>query len=160
MELRKGWFSYTTPLEDAVESVFGYKAPVNDDDKRFIAANGNIYDVTDPGAPVEVVTGTGSDADEWWTTQFSTPADTFLLAVSPGAGYWTYSTTSGWVDRTATTTGLPTTVRTVAVWKQRVWFTAEGDSNVYYLDAVDVVTGACTSFAMVHLCATAAMSPR
>lgn len=148
VELRKGWFSYTTPLESAVESVFGYKAPVNADDKRFIAANGNIYDVTDPGAPVEVVTGTGSDADEWWTTQFSTPADTFLLAVSPGAGYWTYSTSSGWVDRTATTTGLPTNVRTVAVWKQRVWFTAEGDSNVYYLDNVDVVTGSCTSFAM------------
>jgi hypothetical protein len=148
VELRKGWFLYTTPLEAAVESVFGYKAPVNADDKRFIAANGNIYDVTDPGAPVEVVTGTGSDADEWWTTQFSTPADTFLLAVSPGAGYWTYSTGTGWVDRTATTTGLPTNVRTVAVWKQRVWFTAEGDSNVYYLDAVDVVTGACTSFAM------------
>lgn len=147
VELRKGWKQTTESLGESIESVFGYTAPNPDDNKVFVAANGNIYDVTD-GNYTAVVLGTGSDADEWWTTQFSTPADTFLLAVSPGAGYWTYSTSSGWVDRTATTTGLPTTVRTVAVWKQRVWFTAEGDANVYYLDNVDVVTGACTSFAM------------
>lgn len=147
VELRRGWKQTTASLGESVESVFGYTAPNSDDNKVFVAADGNIYDVTD-GTYTAVVTGTGSDADEWWTTQFSTPADTFLLAVSPGAGYWTYSTSTGWVDRTATTTGLPTTVRTVAVWKQRVWFTAEGDSNVYYLDNVDVVTGACTSFAM------------
>jgi len=149
VELRKGYANYADPVGgSAVDSIFSYKAPVSADDRIFTAVNGNIYDVTDGGTPVLAVTGTGSDADEWWTTQFSTPADTFLLAVSPGAGYWTYSTGTGWVDRTATTTGLPTNVRTVAVWKQRVWFTAEGDSNVYYLDAVDVVTGACTSFAM------------
>ena len=147
VELRKGWKQTTESLGESIESVFGYTAPNPDDNKVFVAANGNIYDVTD-GNYTAVVLGTGSDADEWWTTQFSTPADTFLLAVSPGAGYWTYSTSSGWVDRTATTTGLPTTVRTVAVWKQRVWFTAEGDSKVYYLDNVDVVTGSCTSFAM------------
>lgn len=147
VELRRGWQQKTVSLEESIESVFGYTAPDPNDNKVFVAANGNIYDVTD-GNYTAVVLGTGSDADEWWTTQFSTPGDTFLLAVSPGAGYWTYSTGSGWVDRTATTTGLPANVRTVAVWKQRVWFTAEGDPNVYYLDNVDVVTGGCTSFAM------------
>ena len=147
VELRKGWKQTTESLGESIESVFGYTAPNPEDNKVFVAANGNIYDVTD-GTYTAAVLGTGSDADEWWTTQFSTPADTFLLAVSPGAGYWTYSTSTGWVDRTASTTGLPTTVRTVAVWKQRVWFTAEGDANVYYLDNVDVVTGSCTSFAM------------
>ena len=149
VELRKGWQATTDAIEGAVaiESVFGYTAPNPNDNKVFVAADGNIYDVTD-GTYTPVVTATGSTDDEWWTTQFSTPADTFLLAVSPGAGYWTYSTGSGWVDRTATTTGLPTNVRTVAVWKQRVWFTAEGDANVYYLDDVDVITGGCTSFAM------------
>jgi len=147
VELRKGWQQTTASLEQSIESVFGYTAPNPEDNKVFVAANGNIYDVTD-GTYTVAVSGTGSDADEWWTTQFSTPGDTFLLAVSPGAGYWTYSTGSGWVDRTSSTTGLPATVRTVAVWKQRVWFTAEGDSNVYYLDNVDVVTGTATSFAM------------
>lgn len=147
VELRRGWQQTTDSLGESIESVFGYTAPNPADNKVFVAAAGNIYEVAD-GEFTAVVTGTGSDSDEWWTTQFSTPADTFLLAVSPGAGYWTYSTSSGWVDRTASTTGLPTTVRTVAVWKQRVWFTAEEDSNVYYLDNVDTITGPCTSFAM------------
>lgn len=153
IELRKGWQAYADAVEIAsvaqpVESVFGYNAPNPADNKVFMAAAGNIYDVTDGGAPVEVVTASGSDDDEWWTTQFSTAADTFLLAVSPGAGYWTYSTGTGWVDRTATTTNMTTDVRTVAVWKRRVWFTFKDDPNVYYMDAVDAVTGTVVSFPM------------
>ena len=150
-ELRKGYQVYADPVAlpgDPVEAVFSYKAPNNDDDKVFIAAGGNIYDVTAGGVPVVAVTGTGSTDDEWWTTQFSTAGDTFLLAVSPGAGYWTYSTGTGWVDRTLTTVGLPTSVRTVAVWKRRVWFTCLEDQNVYYMDTVDAITGAVTSFPM------------
>jgi hypothetical protein len=150
-ELRKGYQAYADPVAlpgDPVEAVFSYKAPNNDDDKVFIAAGGNIYDVTAGGVPVIAVTGTGSTDDEWWTTQFSTAGDTFLLAVSPGAGYWTYSTGTGWVDRTATTTGLPTSVRTVAVWKRRVWFTCFEDQNVYYMDTVDAIAGTATSFPM------------
>lgn len=148
-ELRKGYQTYADPVAlpgDPVEAVFSYKAPDNADDKVFIAAGGNIYDVTAGGVPVLAVTGTGSTDDEWWTTQFSTAADTFLLAVSPGAGYWTYSTTSGWLQRTVT--GLPTSVRTVAVWKRRVWFTCLEDQNVYYMDTVDAITGTATSFPM------------
>lgn len=153
VELRKGYQAHATAVTvssvaQPVESVFGYKAPNPNDDKVFMAANGNIYDVTAGGAPVVAVTGTGSTDDEWWVTQFSTPADTFLLAVSPGAGYWTYSTTSGWVDRTSTTTNMTTDVRTVAVWKRRVWFTFVDDPNVYYMDNVDAVTGTITSFPM------------
>ncbi len=148
-ELRKGYQAYADPAAlpgDPVEAVFSYKAPSNDDDKVFIAAGGNIYDVTAGGTPVVAVTGTGSTDDEWWTTQFSTAADTFLLAVSPGAGYWTYSTGSGWLQRTVT--NLPANVRTVAVWKRRVWFTCLEDQNVYYMDTVDAITGAVTSFPM------------
>lgn len=150
-ELRKGYQAYADPAAlpgDPVEAVFSYKAPDNADDKVFIAAGGNIYDVTAGGTPVLAVTGTGSTDDEWWTTQFSTAADTFLLAVSPGAGYWTYSTSTGWVDRTAVTTNMTTAVRTVAVWKRRVWFTFQDDSNVYYMDTVDAITGSVTSFPM------------
>lgn len=153
VELRKGWQAYANPVvvssvAQSVDSVFSYKAPVNANDKVFMAANGNIYDVTTGGTPVVAVTGTGSTDDEWWTTQFSTAADTFLLAVSPGAGYWTYSTTSGWVNRTATVTGMTTSVRTVAVWKRRVWFTFQDSQNVAYMNNVDSITGAVTSFPM------------
>jgi len=174
VELRKGWQEFSDAVEidgvvQSVESVFGYRAPNPADDKIFMGAGGNIYDITAGGEPTIAVRFrlltedddylTAEDGDylttndltpsgEWWTTQFSTAADTFLLAVSPGGGYWTYSTSSGWVDRTATTTGLPSTVRTVAVWKQRVWFTAEEDSRVYYINTVNAITGACTAFPM------------
>jgi len=148
VELRRGWQEHAAIEGLSVESVFGYVAPASANNKVFAAADGDIYDVTLSGTPTIVVTTTGSTSDEWWTTQFSTPGDTFLLAVSPGAGYWTYSTSTGWVNRTATTTGLPANVRTVAVWKQRVWFTAEGDPQVYYLDTVNAVTGSCTSMPM------------
>lgn len=152
VELRKGYQEHSSAVTVAgvaqpVESIFVYKAPASANDKVFMATNGNIYDVTSGGTPTLSAGPTGSTTNEWWVTQFTTAADTFLLAVSPGAGYWTYSATSGWVNRTGTTTGLPTSVRTVAVWKRRVWFTA-GDGNVYYIGSVDAITGAVTSFPM------------
>lgn len=147
VELRRGWKVKANPAEGVTtaESVFGYKAPATANDKTFMAAGGKIYDVTS-GTMTVAVSSTGSTNNDWWTTQFSTPADTFLLAVSPGAGYWTYSTSTGWLKRTVT--NLPDTVRTVAVWKQRVWFTVDGSPNVYYMDNVDAITGTATSFAM------------
>mgnify|MGYP003645417251 CR=1 FL=1 len=145
VELRKGYKLTTATLGQSIESVFGFKAPASANDKTFVAAAGDIYDVT-TGAYVVAVSTTGSTDNEWWTTQFSTPADTFLLAVSPGAGYYTYSTSTGWIKRTVT--GLPANVRTVAVWKQRLWFTAVDDQNVYYMNTVDAVAGAVTSFPM------------
>lgn len=156
VELRKGWVEFADAVEVAsvpqsVEAVFSYKAPAAANDKVFMAANGNIYDVTAGGTPTVAVTGTGSTDDEWWTTQFSTAADTFLLAVSPGAGYWTYSATSGWVNRTGTVTNMTTAARTVMVWKRRVWFTFQNDPNVYYMNAVDAITGTVTSFPMGSL---------
>ncbi|NDF49381.1 MAG: hypothetical protein EB116_04730 [Betaproteobacteria bacterium] len=153
VELRKGWRAYANAVTvsgvaQAAESVFGYTAPNSANNKVFMATNGKIYDVTAGGTPTVAVASTGSTDNEWWTTQFSTAADTFLLAVSPGAGYWTYSTTSGWVNRTSTTSNMTTSVRTVAVWKRRVWFTFQNDSNVYYMGNVDAITGTVTSFPM------------
>ncbi len=77
VELRRGWAEFADAVEVAtvpqsVEAVFSYKAPSSANDKVFMAANGNIYDVTAGGTPTVAVTGTGSTADEWWTTQFST----------------------------------------------------------------------------------------
>jgi len=152
-ELRKGWQVFASPITVAsvaqpVDSVFGYVASNSANNKVFMATNGNIYDVTAGGTPTVVAASTGSTDDEWWTTQFSTAADTFLLAVSPGAGYWTYSASTGWVNRTATTSGMTTDVRTVTVWKRRVWFTFVNSQNVGYMNAVDAVTGTVTMFPM------------
>jgi hypothetical protein len=149
VELRKGYQLFVEDIGAEVKSVFSYNAPNANNNKVFAAADGNIYDVTAHPATV-AVSGTGSTENLWWTTQFTTPADTFLLAVSPGAGYWTYSTTSGWVNRTPAS--LPTTtLRTVAVWKQRVLFTAEEDAHVYYFNQVNVIDGGVSGFHMGSL---------
>ena len=150
VELRKGWSMHVTPElgASAYPSVFAYNSDDSTERKLFAAIDGDIYDVTDGTATLSQA-GTGSDADLWWTVQFSNDTGTsFLLAVSPGAGYWTYDPVNQWVDRTGTTTGLPTTVRTVAVWKKRVWFTCENDSKVYYIDAVNAITGSASPFPM------------
>lgn len=148
VELRKGWVYHTSAVPDPVRSIFTYNAPNPANSKVFAAAGGDIYDVT-TSTPSVAQANTGSTDDMWVTTQFSNGADTFLLAVSPGAGYWTYDTTSGWVQQTVT--GLPSDPSSVMVWKNRVWFTVDGESNVYYLDTVDAITGTADSFEMGSL---------
>ena len=146
VELRKGYKVNTETISHPVNSIFGFKSPTSS--KLFAAADGDIYDVTTNPATL-AVNNTGSTDNEWNTVMFSTPARSFLLAVSPGAGYWTYDSTDGWVKRTVT--NLPANPTSVNVWKQRVWFTAKDDSNVYYMDAVNAVTGSVTSFPMGSL---------
>jgi len=145
VELRKGWKVHTDPVGSTINSVFAYNARNSTNDKVFGAAGGNIYDCTTEPATV-AQSATGSTDDIWWTTQFDTGADMFLLAVSPSAGYWTYSTSTGWVKRTPT--NLPANPRTVAVWKNRVWFTCEDDTKVYYMNAVNTIAGTVTHFEM------------
>jgi hypothetical protein len=149
VELRKGW-QYITSAVGAgaapVKSVFGYTAPNPADNKIFCAAGGNIYDIT-TGTPSTAVSATGSTTNIWSTVMFSTGADTFLLAVSPGAGYYTYSAATGWVLRTLTGTAPPSP-NGVAVFKQRVMFTSVNDPNVYYLNNVNAITGNSSAFNM------------
>jgi hypothetical protein len=149
VELRKGWQYVCSAVGGGaapVKSVFGYTAPNPADNKIFCAAGGNIYDIT-TGTPTTAVSTTGSTTNIWSTTMFSTGADTFLLAVSPGAGYYTYSTATGWVLRTLTGTAPPSPT-SVAVWKQRVMFTSANDPNIYYLNNVNTITGNSSPFNM------------
>jgi len=152
VELRKGWSVSIEPElgASAYVSTFAYNTDDPAERKLFGAVGGDIYELNvDTGEATVSQAATGSDADQWWTIQFSNDTGTsYLLAVSPGAGYWTYDPGSGWVDRTATTTGLPTTVRTVSVWKKRVWFTCENSSIVYYLHDVNAITGVADPFPM------------
>lgn len=143
-ELRKGWQYHTDPLEDPVVSIFSYNAPDPGDNKVFAASAGNIWDVT-VNPPTVSQTATGSTDNVWNTTQFATTSGMYLLAVSPGAGYWTYDGAT-WTQQSVT--GLPADPTSVAVWKNRVWFTAKDSASVYYLDTVDAIAGTATEFPM------------
>lgn len=143
-ELRRGWRYHTDALDEPIKSMFSYNAPDPEDSKLFAASDGDIWDVTtDPPAVSQAATG--STDDLWNTTQFATTSGMYLLAVSPSAGYWTYDGTT-WTQQTVT--GLPANPSSVAVWKNRVWFTIEGSSSVYYLDTVDAITGTAVEFTM------------
>jgi hypothetical protein len=145
LELRGGYKEHCVNLTGDVGSLFAYIAGDNTTSKLFASIDGDIVDVT-TSTPSVSQSLTGSTDDLWFTTQFSTGADTFLLAVSTTGGYWTYSTASGWVKRTPT--NLPTNPKTVVVWKRRLWFTCENDTNVYYMDSVNAITGTVTAFPM------------
>lgn len=143
-ELRKGWQYHTQALEDPIVSVFSYNAPDPGDNKVFATSAGDIWDVT-ANPPTVSQAATGSADDVWNTTQFATTSGMYLLAVSPGAGYWTYDGAT-WTQQTVT--GLPSDPTSVAVWKNRVWFTVKDSASVYYLDTVDAITGTATEFPM------------
>ena len=148
VEIRKGWRYSSTAVENGnFKSVFAYNAAAPANNKLFAASAGVIYDVT-TSTPSVAVAATGSTTGIWWTTQFTTSSNTYLLAVSPGAGYWTYDSTNGWVNRTSSTVGLPTTVRTVAVWKRRIWFTSETGGQAHYMRTVDAIQGHADEFPM------------
>lgn len=146
--IRKGWRYHTSSVALPIKSVFSYNAPIPANNKVFAAAGGNIYDVT-TATPSLAQSSTGSTDDVWSVTQFSNGATTFLLAVSPGAGYWTFDTAGGWIKQTPV--GLPASVKEVAVFKNRVWFVANDDSRVYYMRTVDAITGHADPFEMGSL---------
>jgi hypothetical protein len=145
LELRAGYKEHCIDLDDEVNSLFSYVG-INDSTRKLFAAIGeDIWDVTS-ATPVLSQASTGALNGQWFTTQFATGADTFLLAVSPSGGYWTYSSASGWTKRTPT--NLPANVRTVVVWKRRLWFTCEDSTSVYYMGTTDTVDGTVTEFPM------------
>jgi hypothetical protein len=147
VEIRKGWKYHTSTVSLPIKSVFTYNAPDPANNKVFAAAGGNIYDVT-TSTPSVSQSSTGSTNDAWSVTQFANGAGSYLLAVSPGAGYWTYDG-STWTQQTVT--NLPANPTSVAVWKNRVWFTVQDDTAVYYLDTVDAITGNADPFEMGSL---------
>lgn len=142
-QLRAGWQYHTDALEESIPSLFSYNSSIGES-KLFAASAGDIWDVTDE-TPAVSQSATGSDEDLWSTVQFSNNAGNFLLAVSPGAGYWTYDGTS-WTQQSPT--GLPADPTSVMVWKNRVWFTIKDSSEVYYMRDVDAITGHADPFQM------------
>jgi len=144
VSLRPGWKYHTTALPDDIGSLFAYNAGGGQDGRLFAASGGDLWNVTETQPEISA-SGTGSLLDDWDTVQFANPAGNFLLAVSPGAGYWTYDG-STWTHQAVV--GLPANPTRVWVWKRRVWFAVEDSSQVFYLDTVDSITGTAVAFEM------------
>jgi hypothetical protein len=157
IEIRKGWRYWCPNPAFAgfeVRTIMPYRAADPATDKLFCSpsSNGAIYDITTQGsAPVLAKTPTSAPTifGEWSYTQFVTPANSYLLAVSAGAGYFYYSAAGGWVEAGNGTgagqVGFPdsTLLKDIAfvfTWKARVWFLKVNSTVAYYLP-VNSITG-------------------
>lgn len=143
VQLRGGYQKHVTGLGGAVSSLMPYLAQDPLDSKLFAAVGADIFDVTvaaeDP-APEETTTSVDG---VWSSLMFSAPTMNFMCMTSPSGGYWTYDAAGGWVDRAAAVTGFSGTFGTIAAWKKRLWFGANGTAKVYYL-APNAIQGAAT----------------
>lgn len=159
-ELRKGFKRWTSNLgtDAEVRSLLPYlPAQATATAKLFAATDqGKIFDVTlstGPGvtpAPVLTVAG-GAPPGEWVSFNYTTPAGTtFLIAINPGSGYYTYDGTT-WTQITqgpapGQINGVDPKLFTFAtVFKSQLCFTVTGSTDMWFLPAGQV-TGTVQKF--------------
>lgn len=140
-ETRAGYRKHVTGLGGAVTTLMGYDALDPTDSRLFAAVEDKFFDVTDSAEdPEPLVEDTNSTDGDWNYIMFSGATENYLCAVSPSGGYWTYDSTTGWVDRTLNLTGFTGAPGDIAAWKNRLFITASGTNTVYYLD-VNAIEG-------------------
>ena len=159
-ELRKGYKRWTSNLgiDKEVRSLMPYlPAQATATAKLFAATEeGKVFDVTvSTGtgvtpAPVLTVVG-GTPPGEWTSFNYTTPAGTtFLIAINPGGGYWTWNGTV-WTQiiegaGPGNITGVnPATFTYACVYKSQLCFTAADSTDMWFLPAGQV-TGTVQKF--------------
>ncbi len=168
-QVRKGWQNWI-PAADTfgvpVKTILTFAAEKRDYSALFCSPAVDpslIYDITtqDTAPTVSLTPSSNSDnPGEWYYTNFVTEGGNFLLAVSAGAGYYSYSAPAGvgaWVehvdgDGTLGTIKWPAfdthTSKDIAfIWlyKRRVWFFVKESSIAYYLPT-DQFSGVLAAF--------------
>ena len=141
VSIRPGHTSHATGLGGPVETIIEYTG-VDGVGKVFGAANGDIFDVTSPGA-VGAAVVTGMTNDRWQHVQIGTAGGQFLTAFN---GDDTPRTYDGTTWSTFGATG-PTVAN--LIWgnthQRRLWFGEKDSLSAWYL-AVNSITGAATEF--------------
>ena len=146
LELRPGYRIHQNNLNDPVNTMMAYEAKVPGDNKLFAVTFQGITDVTarqdNPGVPARDVTF-GSQipgiTDQWSWIMFSTGDENYLCAVNQTNGYFTYSTSTGWVNHPAGVAAGeidgadPLLFDYIMSWKQRLWFVNASSNKAYYL---------------------------
>lgn len=157
-ELRKGFKRWTSNLGAEVRSLMPYLPAQAGATAKLFAANqaGAIFDVTTSTGsgvtPTPVLTvGTGVPPGEWTSFNYTTPAGiTYLIAVNPGGGYWTWNGTV-WTQYLEGAgpgfiTGVdPRTFTFATVYKSQLCFTQAGSTDMWFLPAGQV-SGTATKF--------------
>ncbi len=146
LELRPGYRIHQNNLNDPVNTLMPYEARFPGDNKLFAVTFEGITDVTSRQEnlvqpPRDVtwssqIPGT-TDTVNW--VQFNTLGENYLCVVCETNGYWTYSTSTGWVQHVAGTNpgeidGTdPLPFDYIMSWKRRLWFVKVGETSAWYL---------------------------
>ena len=139
IEVRKGYIIWAPCGADPVETLATYNGLTTR--SMFAASNGIIYDVTSNSAGIPVVTGLANSRFQY--VNFATTGGNFLYMVN-GADVPQYYDGSAW--STAVITGVTSSdIIGVNAFKNRLWFTLTGSSDVAYLP-VDSIQGAASIF--------------
>lgn len=160
LEFRSGWRRNTSLIPGEIRTLMPYNPPrgligPGASAKLFAAcSNGTIYDVTDVTnevtvPPVSVIIPGQLEPGEFSWTNFATLATNYLCVCSSGGGYWTYDTTGGWIDRTASITGGGSAAAInfdfVMSWKNRLWFIRDQSNDTFFL-GTNNIAGAASLF--------------
>ena len=139
IEVRKGFIIWSPITSDPVETLATYNGLTTR--TMFAASNGVIYDVTANASGTSAVTGLTNSRFQY--VNFATTGGNFLYMVN-GADVPQYYDGSTW--QTAVITGVSSSdIIGVNAFKNRLWFTLTGSSDVAYLP-VDSIQGAASIF--------------
>ena len=167
-EIRRGyqeWIPLANKFSGAVNTLLPYFAEKATNSELFAAPAENpskLYKITTQNAAptLSLTPSTNSDSPgEWYFTNFVTVGGNFLLAVSAGAGYYTFTSPAGvdaWTERTngagvgliqwpAGDTHTTKDIVFVWIWKNRVWFLIKDSATAYYLP-VGQIAGQLSAF--------------
>jgi hypothetical protein len=133
-EIRAGWAEHVTGIPGVINTVAAFVGNTPSQSRVFaFNTKGEIYDVTnktDTPTPIE----TTQETDGIWDfTNSAGVTENYLCVVSPGGGYWTYSSSEGFKERQITGEGKDKKFKSVFKWKDRLWFIEYNSNKAYYL---------------------------
>lgn len=149
--MRKGTDEYTTDMTSPIRSlgVFSGKAAR----RMFAFCDDGIFDVSGGGAVGSAVS-TITDGNAI-VINYATSASQYLVAVN-GRDPYRYYDGSDWTEVATFTYDsgvfLTRTINNIAAYKQRLFFAANNDLNLYYLDPNGTIQGTVKAFPLGLVC--------
>lgn len=133
VDIRKGYFNWSTGLPGWVETLAAYNSPTAH--KLFSVSAGGIYDSTIQGA-VGAAVVTSLTNSRFQFTNIGTTGGNFLLMVNGADKLRGFDGTSWWTDGDGAhdITGVNTsTIIHINLFKNRLWMTQKNSFKVWYL---------------------------
>lgn len=132
IRLRPGSSTHATlSAGGLVETVMPYQS--GSDEKLFAAANNSIYDVT-AGGTITTADLTGQTGDRYVYINFATSGGQFLLACNGTDHPVNYNGSTWQATPAISGTGLtPSDLNAVFAYKERLFFTEDGTTDLWYL---------------------------